>query len=331
MTETPPVVAPARRERLLWMDGLRGLAILLIALLHATEMLRSIGLEPHIAVDVFNTVASPFRIPLLMTLSGMLLGGSLSKGAGRYVSGKLRAIAWPYAVWLVILLLVFPSLGPDILLRGLWAPNTYLWYLHTLLIAYLVALALRRVPDWISMVGALLLAAAVTLLPMPEVVATMKLERTFLMLAFFFAGHLLMQHLPTALPLLRHPISIVVGLLCTGSVVVASLQPGSAVSNDVTFAVPLLASLAVGLALLSLLPWRDPVSRWLRWVGRHSIVYYVTHWITLYWTLQLVAGPLIRFGFSEVAVAMVVGAMVAGAALAWLVQLRTPVRWLFRV
>ncbi|KAA6430839.1 acyltransferase [Agrococcus sediminis] len=331
MTETPPVVAPARRERLLWMDGLRGLAILLIVLLHATEMLRSIGLQPHIAVDVFNTVASPFRIPLLMTLSGMLLGGSLSKSAGRYVSGKLRAIAWPYAVWLVIVLLVFPSLGPDILVRGLWAPNTYLWYLHTLLIAYLVALALRRVPDWISMVGALLLAAAVTLLPMPDLVATMKLERTFLMLAFFFAGHLLMQHLPTALPLLRHPISIVIGLVCTGSVVVASLQPGSAVSNDVTFAVPLLASLAVGLALLSLLPWRDPVSRWLRWVGRHSIVYYVTHWIALYWTLQLVAGPLIRFGFSEVAVAMVVGAMAAGAALAWLVQLRTPVRWLFRV
>lgn len=331
MTMPRPVDAPVRRDRMLWMDGLRGLAIVLIVLLHATEMLRSIGMLPHIAIDIFNTIASPFRIPLLMTLSGMLLGGSLSKGAGRYVTGKLRAIAWPYAVWMAILLLNFPSLGLETAVLGLWAPNTYLWYLHTLLIAYLIALALRRVPAWITMVAALLLAGVVGLLPLPEAIEMMRPERTLLMLGFFFTGHLLMQHLPAALRLLRHPISIVIGVVCTGSVVVASLQPGSHVSNDARFAAPLLVSLTVGVALLSLLPWRDPVSRWLRWVGRHSIVYYVTHWITMYWTLQLVAAPLIPLGFTEVVAAMVLGAMLAGAALAWLVQLRTPVRWLFRI
>jgi uncharacterized membrane protein YcfT len=331
MTQPLHADAPVRRERLLWMDGLRGLAIVLIVLLHATAMLESIGLRAHVAVDVFNTIASPFRIPLLMTLSGMLLGGSLAKGPGRYVSGKLRAIAWPYAVWMAILLLNFPSLGLQTAMRGLWAPNTYLWYLHTLLIAYLVALLLRRVPAWATMAVALVLAAVVGSLELPEALAMMRPSRTFMMLGFFFAGHLLMQHLPVALRLLRHPIGIVIGVVCTGSVVVASLQPGSNISNDPRFAAPLLVSLAVGLALLSRLPWRDPVSRWLRWVGQHSIVYYVTHWITMYWTLQLVAGPLIPLGFSEVALAMVAGAMLAGAALAWLVQLRTPVRWLFRL
>lgn len=322
--------APTTRARLVWMDGLRGLAIVCIVVLHGTEMLKSIGMSSTGAVEAFNSVAAPFRIPLLMTLSGMLLGGSLAKGAGRYVTGKLRAIAWPYAVWLAILLAVFPSLGLDTAVRGLWAPNTYLWYLHTLLIAYLLALVLRRVPAWASSAGAIALALVVPLLPLPGFVDMMKPDRTLLMLAYFFAGSLLMEHLPAALALLRRPLAIVVGIASTALVVGAATQPDPNVANNAVFALPLLASLGVWIALLSMLPWRDPLSHWLRWVGRHSIVYYVTHWITMYWTLQLVTW-LIPSGFVAVLVAMVLGALLAGAALAWLVQLRTPVRWLFRV
>lgn len=313
------------------MDGFRGIAILLIIVLHGTAMLDSIGLVIPESVDLFNTVASPFRIPLLMTLSGMLLGGSLSKGVGRYVTGKLRAIAWPYVLWLGILLLVFPSLGVETAIRGLWAPNTYLWYLHTLLIAYLVALALRRVPTWISAVVAILLAAVASLLPLPEVLDMMSIDRTLLMLGYFFAGHLLAQHLPTALRWMRSPWGIAIGLLGTAIVVALSLQRSFAVPSNELLAPPLMASLALGIALLSQLPWNGPLSHALRWVGRHSIVYYVTHWILLYWTLQLAADPVMAWGNGRLLVVMVAGALLAGTLLAWLVHLRTPVRWLFRV
>lgn len=323
--------APATPARLSWMDGLRGLAIVCIIVLHGTEMLKSIGMASTGALEVFNSAAAPFRVPLLMTLSGMLLGGSLAKGAGRYVTGKLRAIAWPYAVWLAILLAVFPGLGLDTAVRGVWAPNTYLWYLHTLLLAYLVALALRRVPAWASAAGALALALIVSALPLPDAVAVVKPERTLLMLCYFFAGSVLMQHLTTALPLLRRPLPILGGLASAACIIGLAAQPDQHVANNALFALPLLASLWVGIALLSRLPWRDPVARALRWVGKHSIVYYVTHWIAMYWTLQLVAEPLVPRGVEAVLAAMVLGALLAATGLAWLVQLRTPVRWLFRV
>lgn len=338
-TEEPPiettaddtVTTPARRERLVWMDGFRGIAIVLIIVLHGTAMLESIGLAIPESVDLFNTVASPFRIPLLMTLSGMLLGGSLSKGVGRYLTGKLRAIAWPYLLWLCILLLVFPDLGIETVIRGLWAPNTYLWYLHTLLIAYLAALALRRVPTWISAVVALLLAAVASLVSLPATLEMMSVDRVLLMLGYFFAGHLLAQHLQTALRWMRSPWGIAIGLLGTAVVVALSVQGSFAVPSNELLAPPLMASLALGIALLSQLPWNGPLSHALRWVGRHSIVYYVTHWILLYWTLQLTADPVMAWGVGWLLAAMITGALLAATLLAWLVHLRTPVRWLFRV
>lgn len=329
-TADDSVTTPVRPDRMVWMDGLRGIAIVLIVVLHGTAMLESIGLAISPRVELFNTVAAPFRIPLLMLLSGMLLGGSLSKGAGRYISGKLRAIAWPYAVWLVILLLVFPNLGTETLVRGLWAPNTFLWYLHTLLIAYGVALAVRRVPTVISAVVAFAAAALISVLALPEPVELMRFERILLMLGYFFCGHLLMQHREPALRWLRGPWGIATGLLGTAIVVAGSLSRLSVPQSEL-FALPLLASLAMGVALLSKLPWRGPVSHALRWVGRHSIVYYVTHWILLTWTLQLFADPVMSWGSTRLLAVMVAGAMLGGTLLAWLVHLRTPVRWLFRV
>lgn len=325
------VTTPAKRDRLVWMDGFRGIAIILIVVLHGTAMLESIGLVIPQSVELFNTVASPFRIPLLMTLSGMLLGGSLSKGAGRYITGKLRAIAWPYLLWLTILLLVFPNLGFETAIRGLWAPNTFLWYLHTLLIAYLVALAVRRVPTWISTVVALALASLTSLVALPEVLELMSIDRTLLMLGYFFAGHLFMQHLTPALRWMRGPWGIAIGLVGTAIVIAMSLQRAVNVPSSELLAAPLMASLALGIALLSTLPWNGPLSHALRWVGRHSIVYYVTHWILLYWTLQLVADPVMSWGTGRLLVVMVLGALLVGTLLAWLVHLRTPVRWLFRL
>ncbi|MBO1770708.1 acyltransferase [Agrococcus sp. TF02-05] len=329
MTETS--VAPPKTGRMHWMDGLRGTAIVLIMVLHAAEMLRSIGMPPDEGVAMFNTIASPFRIPLLMVLSGMLLGTSLSKGPGRYLVGKLRAIAWPYVVWLLLLLAVFPSLGIETVVRGLVAPNTYLWYLHTLLIAYLAALAMRRLPAWLRTLAPLALALVVSRFELPEAISMLSPQRTLVLLSFFFAGDLLMQNLPRWLPLLRHPVAILIGAASAVAVVAIVLPPEGPGSGDAIIAPLVIAAIAAGIGLLSRAPWRNPLARALRWVGKHSIVFYVSHWITMYWGLNLFAEPLMREGPTALGAAMVAFGLVVGTAVAWLVQLRTPVRFLFRL
>ena len=65
--------------RLGWMDFARGLCILLVILMHATGTVEAAGLEPPAGLTLFNQALEPFRMPLLMFLSGMLLSKSLDK------------------------------------------------------------------------------------------------------------------------------------------------------------------------------------------------------------------------------------------------------------
>ena len=136
--------------RLLWMDRLRGAAILAVLALHAE--LEAVGAsgDQLPLVHAVNAVLGPVRMPLLVLLSGMLLAPALTKPAGRYVRGKLATLLWPYLVWSAIdlaqlqwrLLAQGQSVDAAWVLRVLWDPVTYLWFLAYLLVFYLVALPL---------------------------------------------------------------------------------------------------------------------------------------------------------------------------------------------
>lgn len=329
-TETlaPPVTAT--RSRMVWMDALRGLAIILIVLLHATEIARSGGVDVSGAFIRFNAFMGPFRIPLLMVLSGMLLGGSLNKGTGRYLSGKVRAIVWPYIVWSVILVLVFPFLGTDSLIRAIWAPGTYLWYLHTLFICYLVALAMRRVPPLASSALALAIALMLDSFAIPEPVSLMNPVRIFMMLACFFAGHWIMQQKELVLAATRRWwVIVLLALFGVGLGLIAQI-PGAHVSNNPLLAIPLVATICAGIGVVQQFSWSNWLARWIRWIGRHSIIYYVSHWITVVFALRLLGDVPDWRGF--VLVPLLVGAaLLVGAILALAERWVLPVRWLFRV
>ncbi|RHZ90307.1 acyltransferase, partial [Cereibacter sphaeroides] len=80
------------------MDFLRGLSVLLVVVLHANTA--NIGGETVGWWAEVNRHLTPFRMPLLMFMSGMLLYRSLAKPLPVYIWGKFAAIAWPLAVWM---------------------------------------------------------------------------------------------------------------------------------------------------------------------------------------------------------------------------------------
>ncbi|PVG82857.1 hypothetical protein DDE18_10905 [Nocardioides gansuensis] len=136
--------------RLLWMDRLRGAAILAVVLFHAE--LQAVGAtgDQLPVVHAVNGVVGPVRMPMLVLLSGMLLAPALRKPRSRYVDGKLRTLLWPYLVWSALdlaqlqwrLVQAGESLDWPWVARVLYDPPTYLWFLAFLLVYYLVAMVL---------------------------------------------------------------------------------------------------------------------------------------------------------------------------------------------
>lgn len=116
------------------MDLLRGISVLLIVVYHANP------LSETAVGEWFDHFFQPYRVPLLLVLSGMLLPQSLRKGLKTYFDGKIRRIVWPLLVWTLAMM---PFLADDLLRSTspmlVLVLGTHLWFLWVLVAAYAIA------------------------------------------------------------------------------------------------------------------------------------------------------------------------------------------------
>jgi surface polysaccharide O-acyltransferase-like enzyme len=267
---------------MLWMDQLRGLAILLVITFHGRTIAGRFAEYMPPEIIAATAFFAPFRMPLLMFLSGMLLSRSLSKPARPYIAGKLRGIAWPYVIWSTLALAVIGNFSRNSVIGNLVLPATYLWYLWFLLAFYAILWVVNRlrVPLWIMPVIGVIGAFG------PE---TFRISRFFFLLIFFTLGHLYMTH-RDKIDLRAHrswllPLSTV---LVLGSGVASAL--GVTIQYEPLYVLAPIAGISLAL-LLGPSTNNGPVRRALRYVGNDSIVFYVTHFVTIWgvcWILQQV-------------------------------------------
>ncbi|GAB3770504.1 acyltransferase family protein [Nocardioides pacificus] len=179
-----------------WMDGIRGACVLAVVLLHAELVVAGVADRPvPTPLTILNTELEPCRMPLLVLLSGLLLPRSLAKGARHHVEGKLRALAWPYAVWaaldgLHLTVHVLRSGGGvpwDFLGRLAYDPPTYLWFLAYLFVFHLLATPL---PATVRTLAGPCLVLAADLLE-PGLLSDPELHRFVSLLGWFLVGDLL--------------------------------------------------------------------------------------------------------------------------------------------
>lgn len=158
-----------------WMDLVRGTAILFLLLSHASTIpgITAAIATPE-AVHLLNAFLSPFRMPVLMVLSGALLARSLGRPLGTYIWGKARVLVWSYLVWAIVIFAVLGRLS-ELLRPWEWVQTLYLWYLAFLFVYYLIALLVPRIgamPVLLTAVGMTAVAGAAQLagllcLPLP--------------------------------------------------------------------------------------------------------------------------------------------------------------------
>lgn len=258
------------------MDSLRGVAIILVVVLHAGEALRA-AIGPLPGVDEVNLFLEPFRMPVLMFLSGVLLPQSLAKPGREYFAGKLSMVAWPYVLWSLILLTASGEFGLHGIVQIFYLSPTYLWYLWFILIFYVIAFPLRRVPP-LALVGVGL--AVSFFLPLgsrPETLAFLS--------AFFFLGAWCARHPERLERVLDKPWFVGAGMLAAAAVGILNV-----VQQDVLYRAEFSWGVVGGLLVVCWVFPRlgeNPVTAGLEFVGRYSIVFYVTHLGPIMITLAL--------------------------------------------
>lgn len=245
-------------------------------LLHAGEALR-VSVGPTPGIDEVNLFLEPFRMPVLMLLSGILLPQSVAKPAGEYFAGKVSMVAWPYLLWSVIILAASGELGPASVAQVLYLSPTYLWYLWFILVFYALAYPLRRVPP--------LAVAAVGLglsLLLPE---GSRPETMAFLSAFFFCGAWCARHAQRVERAIVRPWVLVVA---AGAAVAVGVL--NVLGHEVLYRAEYAWGVVGGLAVLC---WAFPrlgttrATAALEFVGRYSIVFYVVHLGPIMITLAL--------------------------------------------
>lgn len=268
---------PAPRER--WIDVVRGCCAIGVVLHHATALGAAQGWS-HPVTDLLDAALSPFRMPLLMTISGLVLGGALAQPFGRFAIRRARTLVWPYLVWSVVVLAATGGLVPAALVRIWTVAPTYLWFLQFLAVFAIAAWLLRRLPT-----QALLSVAALSVTVSGFLPETHRADRFAYLFGFFLLGVAARRWRPSG----ARAIAVSVGGATAVVLLLIALAAGERVRYEAA-AAPLVALAVVALVALARSrpfpgtrsrPRRRPVQDGLAHLGQNAVVPYVTHLVVL--------------------------------------------------
>lgn len=261
-TQSEPEGSTTRYE---WMDALRGLAIVLVILRHALTVPAEFGIDAPLWFHHVQEFLVPFRMPSLLLLSGLLLDRSLSKGTGRYISGKLRSLVWPYLIWAFVFLGLNDG-GDRWLDPTAWIATSYLWFLFFLIVYYAAALVLTRLPAWLVVAAAW---GASLLLPDGHL-----LEQMLYFAGWFFLGQLATRHWGRV-HLLMRPVPAVIFAVLGALFGWFGLDGPPELEYRAEFALGALMGIIALAALFRALPSASTVL--LQRIGRTSLIWYAAH------------------------------------------------------
>jgi len=275
-------------KRLEWVDTAKGLSILLVVMLYATngagEATGNVG-----ALHYLIGFATPFRMPEFFLISGLFLVNVVNRPWAKFTDRRAVHYLYFYALWAVIHIVVkvgVASADPGTAVQHMfWAiiqPYGVLWFVYVLALTSVAAKVLMelRIPHWIALGAAAALSMAQVNTPS---YAFNQFAEYFV---FFYAGYVFA---PWIFKLVEKAISapkaaqaalilwaaINAYLVFTPTFVAAPVHftMGLAEMPAIRFALAITGSisLCVAAGLLTRGKWMS----WLNFIGKRSLVIYV--------------------------------------------------------
>lgn len=275
-----------------WIDIARALCVLAVVVMHTTISL--LVVVDHTQVDVgwrqIVDAMTPFRMPALALLSGMLLARRIRSGwADRSARASVALSYWLYVVWLLVFLLVAVGVGWSVWLGPLGAgsplqgaqtfvdqlvlPRTILWYVMALAIWTGILTLIHRVPPAAVLITLSALSVASFYLPGDGSDQYRNVLRYFIFFAVgaYFSTSLrvwLTRRLPTTAFFAVAAFALVVFIAQFGSD--ENVDRVLALPRDIAGAV-IVMGIAIGLSHI------PGLGHALAWTGRRTLPIYVMH------------------------------------------------------
>ncbi len=316
------------RPRIAWLDYAKGICIILVVMLYATDLAADrAGREGWLhAVAHF---AQPFRMPDFFLLSGLMLPLVIDRPWRRYVDRKVVHFAYFYVLWVTILF-AFRAATASVeggdspwstYLVSFVRPYSMLWFIYMLAVFFLVTRLLRPVPRPVVWVAA---SALFLFAPETEMKILQKFNQYYVFFYTGYAASAWVMRFAEAVDRSPRVATLLLGAwaLLNGYLVLR----GHAGLPGVNLAMALVGSAAV--IAVAVLMSRTTRFRAIAYCGAQSIVIYLAFFIPLVLSRKaLSVGGLVQdVGWMSLWSTL---AGVAGAlALYWAVR-RTPLRFLF--
>lgn len=267
-------MAEPRKKRLEWMDHVRGVAIVLVIAFHSNTLLR-FGYESPEILTAINSTLGPYRMPILVFISGFIAYMSMRKPTAPFIWGKIRNLAWPYIVWTVIYAL---TVGANYSLTDHELYISYLWYIGYIFCYYFASWIVRDTPRLPLILVAFTLAAAV-----PEDINAVR--RFFFLWGIFMFGELFQRSNNFWNKVITSR-SVFLALISIGVASIFVLR-GDRVVYETMWIAPVMAGIILFCAValrVQRFSYLWPL-RSMAYVGRRSIVYYTAHFPLIWGTV----------------------------------------------